>query len=278
MSPRLTFASKWLAALLCLTVLLPACSSDQNNGNHAANQTSDASASDAAQDTYNPCDGGLGYCDDKCVDLMSSTQNCGACGATCPSWNATCEQGTCICDNDSYTYCGGFCIDTGSDPDNCGRCGNVCADDEVCHNGECKTRAWRVTEETNTVRSTPTDCDTEGFFQAAGPLTLNAELSKAAQAHADDMAAHSFLEHAGSDGSTFDERIRRTDFEGQPLGENIAGGQRSPEEVVAKWVDSDGHCANLMNPEATKIGVGYATSDHPGPDGFPTYWVQEFGK
>jgi uncharacterized protein YkwD len=40
-------------------------------------------------------------------------------------------------------------------------------------------------------------------------------------------------------------------------GENIAMGQRTPEEVVKAWMDSPGHRANILNNTYTHIGVGY---------------------
>jgi len=104
-------------------------------------------------------------------------------------------------------------------------------------------------------------------------LVLDDNLNLAAQAHAADMSTNSFFSHTGSDGSNFVQRIGRTAFAGTPIGENIAAGQRSAADVVAGWVESDGHCRNLMNPQATKIGIGYTTG---GPYG--TLWVQVFGR
>ncbi|MNR50485.1 Cysteine-rich secretory protein family protein [compost metagenome] len=49
-------------------------------------------------------------------------------------------------------------------------------------------------------------------------------------------------------------------------GENIAKGQRTPEEVVKDWMNSPGHRKNILNPHYTMIGVGY----------FSGLWVQEF--
>ena len=41
------------------------------------------------------------------------------------------------------------------------------------------------------------------------------------------------------------------------IGENIAAGQRTPQDVVDGWIASDGHCANLMNPNFEELGTGY---------------------
>lgn len=56
-------------------------------------------------------------------------------------------------------------------------------------------------------------------------------------------------------------------------GENIAAGYKSPEIVVNAWMNSEGHRANIMNPEFRKIGVGYAyIADDP----YGHYWQQMF--
>ncbi|KFZ32490.1 hypothetical protein JS44_04615 [Anoxybacillus flavithermus] len=51
-------------------------------------------------------------------------------------------------------------------------------------------------------------------------------------------------------------------------GENIAKGQRTPQEVVNAWMNSAGHRANILNRNFTHIGVGF--------DGNGNYWTQMF--
>ena len=55
------------------------------------------------------------------------------------------------------------------------------------------------------------------------------------------------------------------------VGENIAAGQKTPEEVVKAWMKSDGHRANILNPSFGKIGIGYVKGGEYG-----AYWVQIF--
>lgn len=55
------------------------------------------------------------------------------------------------------------------------------------------------------------------------------------------------------------------------FGENIAWGQRTPEEVMDCWMNSPGHRENILRPEFTHIGVGCHE------DGGRLYWVQTFG-
>ena len=210
------------------------------------------------------------FCQGACLDITRNTQHCGGCGIVCDS--GTCDGGACTGEAsepaeeepDQQLTC------TVGEP-----CGNACMGGQTCVSGACATltEIEGVWAQTNQARAAGANCGVYGQYQPAPALTLDPELNEAAQAHAVDMSVNNFFSHTGSDGSSFVVRIQRTDFAGQPIGENIAAGQRSPAEAVDGWVDSDGHCRNLMNPDATKIGVGYTTG---GPYG--TLWVQVFGR
>ncbi|MDK2840533.1 MAG: hypothetical protein PWQ17_38 [Anaerophaga sp.] len=104
--------------------------------------------------------------------------------------------------------------------------------------------------------------------EAVAPLQWNAKLAKAAQKHADDMADNDFFDHTGSDKSTVVIRIEREDYSWRAVGENVAMGPRSVREVVEGWLESPGHCSNIMNGEFTEMG---AALSHDG-----KYWVQVF--
>jgi uncharacterized protein YkwD len=54
-------------------------------------------------------------------------------------------------------------------------------------------------------------------------------------------------------------------------GENIAAGQKTAEEVMDGWMNSEGHRANILNPDFTHIGIGYVQGGDYG-----TYWTQLF--
>ncbi|MEU2155370.1 CAP domain-containing protein [Streptomyces sp. NPDC019396] len=101
------------------------------------------------------------------------------------------------------------------------------------------------------------------------PVKLNATLSKAAQAHSEDMASHKNMSHTGSDGSDPGARITRAGYDWSTYGENVAYGYDSPESVMAGWMDSPGHKANILNCEFKEIGVGLAQPND--------YWTQDFG-
>ncbi|MEV6841409.1 CAP domain-containing protein, partial [Streptomyces sp. NPDC051133] len=87
------------------------------------------------------------------------------------------------------------------------------------------------------------------------PLTLNDTLTKAAQAHSEDMAAHQNMSHTGSDGSSPGDRITRAGYDWSAYGENVAFGYTTAEQVMASWMASPGHRANILNCTFKEIGV-----------------------
>ncbi|MEU6577356.1 CAP domain-containing protein [Streptomyces sp. NPDC046805] len=100
------------------------------------------------------------------------------------------------------------------------------------------------------------------------PVTLDPTLTKAAQAHSADMAAHRNMSHTGSDGSSPDARITSAGYRWSAYGENIAYGYATPEQVMAGWMSSPGHKANILNCSFKEIGVGLAQPN--------SYWTQDF--
>ena len=108
----------------------------------------------------------------------------------------------------------------------------------------------------NAARAEQRSCGTEGVFAAAAPLTLDARLMAAAQKHSADMHQHGFMSHIGSDGSTLRQRVEREGYAWRRLSENVAWGYAMPEGVMAAWLGSDGHCANIMDPQVSELGLG----------------------
>jgi uncharacterized protein YkwD len=119
-----------------------------------------------------------------------------------------------------------------------------------------------VVDLVNQVRATGANCGEHGQMAPADAMQADVRLAEAAEKHSQDMAAHDFLDHEGSDGRRFWDRATEVGYDGTARGENVAGGYPTPEEVVEAWLDSDGHCLVLMLPETNEIGVGYAFSDH----------------
>lgn len=112
--------------------------------------------------------------------------------------------------------------------------------------------------------------------QKAGlaPLRLSSRLTTAAQNHASDMARNNYFSHTGRNGSSMVTRIKATGYLYGYVGENIAAGKTSPAATIEQWMNSAGHRANILNPNFTEIGFGYAKSSNAR---YQHYWVQVFG-
>lgn len=137
---------------------------------------------------------------------------------------------------------------------------------------DARSAARRVLELINEARQEARRCG-RNEFDATRPLRRSAELERAARAHANDMAAHSFLGHEGSDGSMPAGRASRAGYAWISVAENVAAGQTTAEDVVDTWIASAGHCENLMDPRYSESGVARATN----PDSEKViYWVQVF--
>jgi uncharacterized protein YkwD len=93
-------------------------------------------------------------------------------------------------------------------------------------------------------------------YAKGSPLTWNARLGAAAQAHSEDMAHMSQLSHEGSEGEVLADRLGATGYEASAWAENVAAGQQDATTVVAAWLDSPGHCANIMFADYTEFGAG----------------------
>ena len=127
----------------------------------------------------------------------------------------------------------------------------------------------RVLRLVNEARSRSRRCGGERYAPVA-PLAPSQLLNEAAYRHARDMARHSFFDHAGRDGSQPKQRVARLGYRSRLTGENIAFGPESAEEVVAGWLASPGHCANIMEPRIQEMGIGFAVGRSRG----AIYWVQ----
>jgi uncharacterized protein YkwD len=88
------------------------------------------------------------------------------------------------------------------------------------------------------------------------------------------MAGLSFFSHTGSDGSQVAERARRSGYAWRSVGENIAAGQMTAEAAMQGWIKSPSHCANLMQPGYTEMGLAFAVNPQ---SESGVYWVQVFG-
>lgn len=139
--------------------------------------------------------------------------------------------------------------------------------------GDSQVEGQKVLALINAARTQPRQCGTQAF-SAASPLTLNATLASTAEAHSRDMANNNYFDHKDRDGGTPGDRAELAGYPGQQIGENIAAGQDTPNKVVEGWLASPGHCANIMNPQFSELGAGYAVD--PKSDA-GIYWTAVFG-
>jgi uncharacterized protein YkwD len=126
----------------------------------------------------------------------------------------------------------------------------------------------------NNARSQARNCGTVNY-KATVALSWNCTLENVADEHSRDMGDNNFFSHTGSDGLSVGDRVTNAGYDWTAAGENIAAGQPTIDAVMTAWLDSPGHCANIMYPSYTEIGVAsYAVS---GSD-YPIYWTQDFAR
>lgn len=134
--------------------------------------------------------------------------------------------------------------------------------------------AARVLELVNGARERGASCGRRSFAPVA-PVRLSAALAAVARGHATDMAAHEYFEHQDLSGHTPADRVRAAGYREKLVGENIAFGPKTPEEVVRGWLDSPGHCENIMDSRFMEMGIAHAFGHAPAPaSGLGLYWVQ----
>jgi uncharacterized protein YkwD len=126
----------------------------------------------------------------------------------------------------------------------------------------------------NARRAAGATCGTT-VMAPVGPLTNEPHLRVAARCHSLDMAVNAYFDHNSKDGRTPWQRIADAGYtNARWQGENIAAGYASPADVVTGWMNSEGHCKNIMTGQFVDTGVGYAfLSSSP----YRSYWTQDFG-
>lgn len=102
-----------------------------------------------------------------------------------------------------------------------------------------------------------------------GEVRHDEGLARVARAHSADMAQRNFFSHTNPDGLGPFDRARNAGVEARA--ENIAAGQSTPAAVMEGWMNSEGHRANILNCDLSRVGVGRATGGSYG-----TYWTQLF--
>lgn len=143
----------------------------------------------------------------------------------------------------------------------------------------------------NNARAVSQDCGKYGIKDAAPALTWNGALYRAAAEHSEDLAESNTFGHTGSgtqsdwtaqvldleEGSTMNNRIENNGYTNwSKIAENIAAGsvRDTAQEAIDAWIESDGHCANLMNPDYKNVGMAHVEKDG---SVYIHYWTQNFG-
>lgn len=126
----------------------------------------------------------------------------------------------------------------------------------------------------NQARANSRQCGGQSY-PAVPALAWSCKLEAVALSHAQDMGSHNFFSHTGSNGLNVGQRVSNAGYSWSAVGENIAAGQPTAEAVVQGWLNSPGHCSNIMSGNFTEMGQ--ARYDVSGSD-YPVYWTQVLAK
>lgn len=110
--------------------------------------------------------------------------------------------------------------------------------------------------------------------QGKAPLVYNSALAQAARGQARLMAERDQLSHNFGPGNSLRERVSAVGYTG-PVGENLAGGQRTLEAVMQGWLDSSGHRSTLLSERWTSVGMVMVPA-HAG-SRYGVFWAAIFG-
>lgn len=105
------------------------------------------------------------------------------------------------------------------------------------------------------------------------PLELDDTLTEAANIRAKEICE--VFDHTRPNGENFRSLLDEMDVDSSYAGENIAGVMTKPESVMTLWMNSEGHKANILNPDFKYLGVGYLYDES---SEYQYYWVQIFSK
>ena len=126
----------------------------------------------------------------------------------------------------------------------------------------------------NAARSAGRVCGTT-IMPAAPALAWNNLLFSAAAKHSQDMASNNYFTHDSQNGTTFAQRLLNEGYQWSAAAENIAAGQQSVSSVMTTWLNSPGHCRNIMEPALTEVAVACVMQ---GNTTYGTYWTMDLGR
>jgi uncharacterized protein YkwD len=116
------------------------------------------------------------------------------------------------------------------------------------------------------------------------PLAQNDRLAQAAVEHSQDLVTNQYFDHQAPDGRDVVDRVRATGYIPEDrrwtVGENLAWGTgtlATPRNIVAAWMNSQGHRENILRPEFREIGFGVITGNPRSTDGQGATYTTNFG-
>ena len=112
-------------------------------------------------------------------------------------------------------------------------------------------------------------------YPAAAAVAWNSQLFDAAAGHSADMANQNYFDHTSKDGRNPGQRMSAAGYSWSAYGENIAAGQTSAASVMAGWMDSPGHCSNIMNKNFKEVAVACVANSS---STYNRYWTMNLGR
>ena len=236
-----------------------------SNTDACTNDCEAASCGDGHLQSGEACDDGNNSNTDGCTNACENP----SCGDGFNGPGEECDDG----DNDNEDACSNDCVSQHG--------GGIPMSDYCTpvRNGVW-TNSWEdreaeIRQLTNEARAVGRSCGGT-FYPAAPPVTYEGSLTCSARNHSRDMAINAFFSHTGTGGTTPPQRIAMAEYEGPAYAENITAGPglNTAQEALDQWLASPSHCAALMSPNLTELGVGYYRLDS-APQ--VHYWTQNFG-
>ena len=126
----------------------------------------------------------------------------------------------------------------------------------------------------NVLRAAGAQCGGQAFAPVAA-LQWNEALERAAAVQARDMARAGDISHTGADGSSVGTRVSAQGYVWGQAGENVAAGNSTAGATLSQWMNSPGHCRNIMNPGFTEVAV--ARQDNLAST-YKNYWAMVLAK
>ena len=89
------------------------------------------------------------------------------------------------------------------------------------------------------------------------------------------MANQNYFDHTSKDGRNPGQRMSAAGYSWSAYGENIAAGQTSAASVMAGWMESPGHCSNIMNKNFRDVAVACVVNSS---STYKRYWTMNLGR